>query len=69
MQLDGPFDTKTLTAVGVEALRLLCFGNLADPAARFGYALAYQREPATAIQDDLELLSCAARSYLVSVAS
>jgi hypothetical protein len=46
-------DKKALADAGVEALRLLCSGNIADLAARFGYALAYQREPATAIQDDL----------------
>jgi hypothetical protein len=55
MQLYGPLDTKTLAALGVEALRLLYDGNIADLAARFGYALAYQREPARAIQDDLKL--------------
>jgi hypothetical protein len=54
MQLYGPLDTKTLAASGVEALRLLCDGNIAGLADRFGYALAYQREPARAIRDDLQ---------------
>jgi hypothetical protein len=40
--------------LGVEALRLLCSGKIVDLATRFGYALAYQREPAGAIQDDLK---------------
>jgi hypothetical protein len=53
MQLYGSLDTKTLAALGVEALRLLCDGNIADLADRFGYALTYQREPVRAIQDDL----------------
>ena len=39
--------------MGVEALHLLCSGNIAALADRFGYALAYDREPATAIKDDL----------------
>ena len=51
MQLDGPMDTKTLAALGVEALRLLCSGNIEDLTAR--YALAYQRDCSTAVQDDL----------------
>ena len=53
MRLDHSIDTKSLAALGVEALHLLCSGNIAALADRFGYALAYDREPATAIKDDL----------------
>jgi hypothetical protein len=42
-------------SLGAEALRLLCSENTAGLAARFGYALAYQREPARAIEDDLKV--------------
>lgn len=53
MQLDGPLDSNSLAALGVEALRLLCSGSIATLASRFGYAVAYGREPAAAIQEDL----------------
>jgi hypothetical protein len=53
MRLGRSIDTKSLAALGVEALHLLCSGNIAALADRFGYALAYDREPATAIKDDM----------------
>lgn len=64
MRLDGSIDTKTLTALGVEALHLLCNGNITALADRFGYALAYGRAPATVIGDDLRccLVELGARS-------
>lgn len=54
MQLvDGQTDRETLSTLGAEAAALLVdrdFGVLAD---RFGYAFAYGREPAKAIEADL----------------
>ena len=54
MQLSGgPIDRAALSALGAEAAALLMnrnFGALAD---RFGYAFAYGREPAKAIEADL----------------
>jgi hypothetical protein len=42
-----------LTALGVEAIGLLCSGNTDALAERFGYALSYGREPAAAIREEL----------------
>lgn len=53
MKLDAPFDTNSLAALGTEAARLLCAGDINTLPRRFGYARALDREPATAIQDDL----------------
>ncbi len=48
-------DEASLAELGVEAVRLLSFGNIHDLANRFGYALALGREATSAIQDDLSL--------------
>jgi hypothetical protein len=42
-----------LTMLGREAVALLSAGNLAGLAARFGYALAYGRDPEIALRADL----------------
>ncbi len=55
MRLDGPIDTRILAAIGADALGLLCSWNIPALAARFGYALAHDREIETAIQEDLRL--------------
>lgn len=56
MQVDSKIDSMSLASLGKEAVRLLCSGNISALADRFGYALAYSREPATAIQEDLNSL-------------
>jgi hypothetical protein len=45
-----------LAALGEEARQLLCAGDIYTLAARFGYALAFGRDPAHAIAN--ELSSC-----------
>jgi hypothetical protein len=45
----------SLAALGVEVVQLLCAGKFSDLAERFGYALAFEREPATAIEEELAL--------------
>ncbi|HET6588062.1 MAG TPA: hypothetical protein VFG67_09880 [Oleiagrimonas sp.] len=55
MEISGnQLDEASLAAFGVEALQLLATGNIAVLAERFGYALAFDQEPASAIQRDLE---------------
>ncbi|WP_440224818.1 hypothetical protein ACQQ2N_06160 [Dokdonella sp. MW10] len=51
--VDGLPGVETLEAFGVEATRLLCEGDFATLAERFGYALAYDRDPAIAIREEL----------------
>ena len=58
MKIDGRTDTTALSALGAEAVRLLCSEDINGLASRFGYALAINREPAAAIQEDLR--SCLA---------
>ncbi len=53
MRIDQQTDPKSLMAFGGEATRLLCSGGIDELASRFGYALAYDREPAAAIREDL----------------
>ena len=53
MRIDGRTDTTSLSALGVEAVRLLCSQDINGLATRFGYALAFDREPAVAIEEDL----------------
>ncbi|MYM94459.1 hypothetical protein [Duganella vulcania] len=47
-------DDAALKAVGHDAVRLLCSGDITTLASRFGYATALGREPAAAIQEDLK---------------
>jgi hypothetical protein len=53
MLLDRQTDPTSLAAYGAEATRLLCSGRIDALAGQFGYALAYHREPAAAIREDL----------------
>ena len=48
-------DPRSLADFGALAVRLLCAGDLATLAQQFGYALAYDRDPASAIREDLAL--------------
>ncbi|MFC5571582.1 hypothetical protein ACFPN1_16120 [Lysobacter yangpyeongensis] len=48
-------DEASLTALGAEAVQLLCTGDTSGLINRFGYALALGREPAAAVQHDLAL--------------
>jgi hypothetical protein len=54
MRIDRQTDPASLAAYGVEAVRLLRSGKIDALANRFGYALAYGREPAAAIREDLK---------------
>lgn len=46
-------DENSLAALGVEATRLLCAGEIDVLSAQLGYALAYDRNPADVIREDL----------------
>ncbi len=46
------FNESYLKALGKEAAELLQFGQFAVLAERFGYAIAFEREPASAIEAD-----------------
>ena len=50
---DNHIDEVSLTALGTEANCLLCSGNIPTLVERFGYARAFDREPATAIRENL----------------
>ena len=50
---DDQTSEPALAALGYEAVQLLCSGEIAALAARFGYALASDRQPVSAIQEDL----------------
>jgi hypothetical protein len=47
-------DEKTLTKFGAEAVYLIKNRNFSELAERFGYALAYDRSVAQAIEEDFE---------------
>jgi hypothetical protein len=65
MKLDRHADAASLSALGAEAVRLLCSEDINGLAGRFGYALAFDREPALAIREDLR--SCLAEVQAGSV--
>jgi hypothetical protein len=67
MKLDRRADVATLSALGVEAVRLLCSEDINSLAMRFGYALAFDREPELAIREDLR--SCLAEFGAASIVS
>ena len=46
-------EPETLAALATEASGLLIAGKFSELAARFGYAIALDRNPSTAIQEDL----------------
>ena len=52
--IDAPPDEATLARLGQEASQLLCSGEIGILAARFGYALAFDRELEMAIREDLK---------------
>ena len=51
--LESQTNASSLSALGAEAIGLLCSGEFRALAERFGYALAFDREPAKAIEEDL----------------
>lgn len=54
MQINnGSVDEAALKAIGRDAVRLLCSGDMTTLASRFGYATALGRGAAAAIQEDL----------------
>lgn len=50
---DDQTDARSLSGLGSLAVRLLCSGDFTTLAAQFGYALAYDRDPTTAIREEL----------------
>ena len=50
---DNQTDARSLSGLGSIAARLLCSGDFTTLAAQFGYALALDRDPATAIREEL----------------
>jgi hypothetical protein len=52
---DDQATAQPLAEFGIHAARLLCSGDFDTLAKQFGYLLAYERDPATAIQDELNL--------------
>ncbi len=50
---EDQMEHQHLASLGLEAIQLLCSGELSALASRFGYALAYDRDPAIVIQEDL----------------
>jgi hypothetical protein len=60
-------DDAALNAIGRDVVRLLCSGEVDALAARFGYAVALGRGPATAIREDLA--ECLGQVGAISLAS
>jgi hypothetical protein len=52
---DDQTAVQPLADFGSHAAQLLCSGDFVTLAKQFGYVLAYERDPATAIQDELTL--------------
>jgi len=50
---DDQTDSVSLSALGSEAVRLIKDARFEELANRFGYALAFGEEPATAIEDEI----------------
>jgi len=48
-------DEASLAAIGSEAVSLLCSGDIPSLVGKFGYALALQREPQSAVLQDLSI--------------
>jgi len=66
MKLDAQVTRDSLAKLGTEAVDLLCRGDIDTLAGRYGYALSYGRDTATAIRDDLR--RCLARVGAISLA-
>jgi hypothetical protein len=62
---DSQTDEASLAAFGVDAIRLLCAGDIAAVADRYGYAIALGREPSSAIREDLA--SCLSEIHAASL--
>jgi hypothetical protein len=68
MQLpESHMDRQSLEQFGQEAASLLLDGNFRAMAERFGYALAYRREPAGAMEEDLVAGLSSATIYTVNL--
>jgi hypothetical protein len=52
--LDAQVNAEFLAELGVDAVQLLCSGDFDTLASRYGYALSFGREAATAIREDLK---------------
>lgn len=52
---DDQATPRPLADLGARAVQLLCAGDFSALAQQFGYALAYDRDPATAIREELAL--------------
>src|SRR5690348_6277078 len=52
--LDGQSDEGTLAALGAEVSELIKLGQYQDLADRFGYAVAFERRKAEAIEEDVK---------------
>ena len=63
--LDSQTDEPALAAFGVDAIRLLCAGDIATVADRYGYAVALGRDSSGAIRDDLA--SCLSEIHAASL--
>ena len=50
---DDQATPRQLADLGVRAAQLLCAGDFSSLAQQFGYALAYDRDPAVAIRQEL----------------
>lgn len=50
---DDQATPRQLSDLGVRAAQLLCAGDFSSLAQQFGYALAYDRDPAVAIRQEL----------------
>ena len=66
LALDQANETA-LRRLGTEATELLCSGQYTRLAQRFGYALAFHREPAQAIKEDVK--ACLAQTGALSFTS
>jgi hypothetical protein len=53
---DSQFNEAALRELGIEASSLLHASNFEGLASRFGYALAREREPAQALEEDIRAL-------------
>lgn len=53
MDLDPQITKESLAALGSEAVSLVCSGDLAALAQRFGYARAFGRDVESAVAEDL----------------
>jgi hypothetical protein len=51
--LDAQVNAEALAEIGTDAVHLLRSGDIGTLANRYGYALSYGRDPATAIREDL----------------